>query len=155
MDTGDLKEKQEKKFGSLRCLQDREQERRWESGAAGGSPPSVLEAPLGGGHIGALSSPTTRPHSSHGLRLEIAEGAKPLPSPTVGQTPASWGPRGYLHSDGSHAAPGAQLRSRLAPSRRSSVAAGAGVGTFPGGAERGGSRAGGRAGRKAVSKRSN
>lgn len=47
------------------------------------------------------------PHTPcHGLRLEIAHSAKPLPSPTVGQTSAHWGPRGYLHSDGSHAAPG-------------------------------------------------
>lgn len=119
--------------------------RRPRAGAAlGGGAPKLLPAHLPPNPASLQQRAGTTGHSRHPRSPAAGSGARrKVPSrPPVGQSPgplggsglsAPPGPRGYLHGDGSHAAPGLGRALLLEPSGRSAAGACSRPGPLPGG----------------------
>lgn len=106
------------------------------------SPASLL---LGAGTAGHHSYPPSQPLPVAGTDWFARR--NPFPPPWLGQTPARWGPRGYLHGDGSHAALGLRRSRSLRAATRRPLRMPAPSRDLSPGAELGGLRAGRRVGR--------
>lgn len=154
---GDSNEKQKKKFGSLGGWQSHEADGAPGALSGAGAPPppppslpahrtrSPASLLLGAGTAGHHSYPPSQPLPVAGTDWFARR--NPFPPPWLGQTPARWGPRGYLHGDGSHAALGLRRSRSLRAATRRPLRMPAPSRDLSPGAELGGLRAGRRVGR--------